>query len=341
MTTAGTSREPLNRPAAARDAWRSVLADAVCDPAELCRLLGLPAGLADEAAQAAGQFPMRVPRSYLGRIRPGDPLDPLLAQILPRKEELAEVPQFVADPLGEAATACAPGLLRKYKRRLLIVASGTCGVHCRFCFRRHFPYKKTAASQDWNRTLAQIAADSSIDEVVLSGGDPLATPDAQLAQLAARLAKIPHLQRLRVHTRLPIVIPERVTDELLQWLRGTRLTPLVVVHANHPGEIDAAVAAALGRLVDAGVAVLNQAVLLRGVNDSVDVLAELFLRLVNLRVMPYYLHQLDRVAGAAHFEVPEAVGRELIRQLRERLPGYAVPRYVRDEVGGRCKRVIE
>ena len=342
MTTAGTSLDPLDRLAVApSEAWRSVLAEAVCDPSELCRRLGLPADLAGEAAEAVGQFPMRVPRGYLGRIRPGDPHDPLLAQVLPRKEELAEVPQFVTDPLGEAAAACAPGLLRKYKGRLLILASAACGVHCRFCFRRHFPLEKTAAGQDWDRTLAQIAADPTIDEVVLSGGDPLTMSDPQLSQIAARLAEIPHLRRMRIHTRLPIVIPERVTDELLGWLRGTRLTPIVVVHLNHPAEIDAAVALALGRLVDAGVPVLSQAVLLRGVNDQADVLAELFVRLVDLRVVPYYLHQLDRVAGAAHFEVPEPRGRELIRQLRQRLPGYAVPRYVRDEVGAGCKRVVE
>ena len=162
-----------------------------------------------------------------------------------------------------------------------------------------------------------------------------------MAEIARQLAEIPHLRRLRIHTRLPIVIPQRVNDELLAWLRGTRLATFMVVHCNHPAEIDADVAAALGRLVDAGVPVLNQAVLMRGINDDVEVLAELFGRLVDLRVMPYYLHQLDRVAGAAHFEVPEERGRELIRQLRARLPGYAVPRYVRDTPGAAHKEVLE
>ena len=193
---------------------------------------------------------------------------------------------------------------------------------------------------DFLAALQRIAAEESLDEVVLSGGDPLVLPDGQLAELARRLAAIPHLKRLRIHTRMPVVIPQRVTDDLLGWLRATRLTPIVVVHVNHPAEIDDAVAAALGRLVDAGVPVLSQAVLLRGVNDRADVLEALYRRLVDLRVMPYYLHQLDPVAGAAHFAVPEATGIALIGQLRARLPGYAVPRYVRETPGAANKEVL-
>jgi KamA family protein len=188
--------------------------------------------------------------------------------------------------------------------------------------------------------LKQIAADPSIHEVILSGGDPLALPDAELAQIVGRLAEIPHLRRLRIHTRLPVMIPQRITDELLALLRGNRLSPIMVVQVNHPAEIDPAVAEAFGRLVDAGVPLLNQAVLLRGVNDRADVLAELCERLVDLRVMPYYLHQLDPVAGAAHFEVPIETGRALMAALRARLPGYAVPRYVRETRGGTSKEVL-
>jgi len=318
--------------------WQSVLAGAVRDPAELCRLLGLPATLAAEAARAARQFPLRVPRPYLARIRPGDPGDPLLAQVLPTREERADCPHFIRDPLGEAADACPAGLLRKYKRRVLILASGACGVHCRFCFRRHFPHRD--AKNSFAEALARIAADESIEEVILSGGDPLVLSDRRLAELAGQLAEIPHLRRLRLHTRLPIVIPQRVTESLVAWLRGTRLAPWVVVHVNHPAELDAAVAAALGRLIDAGIPVLNQAVLLAGVNDRADVLADLCRRLADLRVMPYYLHQLDRVAGAAHFEVPEARGIQLVAALRAQLPGYAVPRYVRDRRGAASKQVL-
>jgi len=192
----------------------------------------------------------------------------------------------------------------------------------------------------WQPVLERVARDPSIHEVILSGGDPLVLDDELLADLAGRVAAIRHVRRLRLHTRVPIVIPQRVTAELLRWLRATRLAPVVVVHVNHPAEIDGPVAAALGRLVDAGVPVLSQSVLLCGINDRVDVLAELFERLVDLRVMPYYLHQLDRVAGAAHFEVPEATGRELINKLRAWLPGYAVPRYVRETPGEANKRPL-
>jgi EF-P beta-lysylation protein EpmB len=206
-----------------------------------------------------------------------------------------------------------------------------CAVHCRFCFRRHFPCATSHPEEGrWERSLATIASEPSIREVILSGGDPLALDDEFLASLARRLEGIAHVRRLRVHTRLPIMVPQRVTDALIGWLRGTRLTPYVVLHVNHVRELDTAVEGAIGNLVDAGVPVLCQSVLLRGVNDRVEVLSELCERLVDLRVIPYYLHQLDRVSGASHFEVPELVGVELIRQLRARLPGYAVPRYVRE-----------
>jgi L-lysine 2,3-aminomutase len=328
----------INRAAGPVDGWQAVLADAVRDPAELCRLLGLPAALADPAA--AGQFPLLVPRPFLARICPGRPDDPLLAQVLPRHEEVEDVPQFVPDPLGETSAACAGRVLRKYKHRLLIVASGACGIRCRFCFRRHFPYAPPLAPRLSPPLLRHIAADTSLDEVILSGGDPLTISDAQLGRLFQQLAAIPHLRRLRIHTRMPVVIPQRVTDELLAALRATRLAAFVVLHVNHPAEIDDAVAAALGRLVDAGVPVLNQAVLLRGVNDDVDVLAGLCRRLVDLRVLPYYLHQLDRVAGAAHFEVHESRGLELMGQLRACLPGYALPRYVRERIGAASKEPL-
>jgi len=340
-TTASLESGRSATAAVASEDWQTTLAQAIRDPAELCRRLGLPEELAAGATRSAGDFRLLVPQPYLARIRPGDPDDPLLAQILPRKEEMAAAPQFVPDPLREAGSVHTPGLLGKYKGRFLIVASGVCAVHCRFCFRRHFPYVQAFSKHTWSGVLEQIAAETSIEEVILSGGDPLTTGDRRLAEIARQLAEIPHLRRLRVHTRLPIVIPQRVNKELLAWLRGTRLVTFMVVHCNHPAEIDAEVAAAFGRLVDAGVPVLNQAVLLRGINDQVEVLAGLFGRLVDLRVMPYYLHQLDRVAGAAHFEVAEARGRELIRQLRARLPGYAVPRYVRDTPGATHKEVLE
>ena len=339
-------RSAFPRAAADADDWRAVLARAIRDPLELCWRLELPVSLAAEAEQSTVGFRVLVPEPYLARIRPGDCADPLLLQVLPRKEELATEsiesgPQFVSDPLHEAEILRTPGLLGKYKGRVLIVASGVCAVHCRFCFRRHFPYTPALSGAAWSGIIQHIAADPTIEEVILSGGDPLTTRDSRLAEVAQELAEIPHVRRLRVHSRLPIVIPQRVNDELLGWLRGTRLATFMVVHCNHPAELDAATGDALGRLVDAGVPVLNQAVLMRGINDDIETLAELCSRLVDLRVMPYYLHQLDRVAGAAHFEVPESRGRELVRQLRARLPGYAVPRYVRDVPGATHKEILD
>lgn len=319
--------------------WQQLLRTAIRDPGELVAALGLPAEFEAKARASAAQFPLFVPRGYLARMRSGDPHDPLLRQVLPVAAEHESVGGFAADPVGDAAATLTPGLLHKYSGRVLMVTTGTCAVHCRYCFRRHFPYAESPKSLDaWQPALTAISADASIHEVILSGGDPLTLVDTLLCRLAECLAEIRHLRRLRIHSRLPIVIPERVDDAMLAWLKGNRLAPIMVVHVNHPAEIDATVAAALGRLVDAGVPVLNQAVLLKGVNDSADVLAELCERLVDLRVMPYYLHQLDRVAGAAHFEVPVAEGLRIVEQLRRRLPGYAVPKYVR-EVAGQTGKV--
>jgi EF-P beta-lysylation protein EpmB len=214
-------------------------------------------------------------------------------------------------------------------------------VHCRYCFRRQYPYSESPKSPaDWQPAIDRIAEDPTIDEVILSGGDPLTLLDGHLAVLAERIGRVDHVRLLRIHTRLPIVIPQRVTGDLIGWLRGSRLTPIMVVHANHPQEIDDATAAALTRLVEAGIPVLNQSVLLRGVNDSAEALVGLSRRLIDLRVMPYYLHQLDRVAGAAHFEVPISQGMELMAQMRRSLPGYAVPRYVQEVAGELHKRVL-
>ena len=321
--------------------WQSALNEAIRDPAELCRLLGLDPALALDAEQAAKGFSLLVPRPYLARIRPGDPTDPLLLQVLPRATETIATAGYRTDPLGEVDALRGPGLLRKYQGRTLMVTSGACAVHCRFCFRRHFPYRETSSGGSaFPSALQEIAADRSIREVVLSGGDPLILSDRELAELAEKLAQIPHLRRLRVHSRMPVMIPQRVTDELLSLLRGGRLSTMVVVHVNHPAEIDAAVTTAFGRLIDAGVPVLGQSVLLRGVNDRADVLDALCQRLIDLRVIPYYLHQLDAVAGAAHFEVPVAAGVALIEELRARLPGYGVPRYVRETPGGASKEPL-
>jgi EF-P beta-lysylation protein EpmB len=323
--------------------WRRALAEAVRDPVELCRLLDLPRALVEPARRAAAQFGLFAPRGYVARMKRSDVDDPLLRQVLPLGVELDVTAGFSADPVDDAAARLAPGLLQKYAGRVLLVTTGACAIHCRYCFRRHYPYADEPKSlAAWEPALAAIAADATIEEVILSGGDPLTLVDELLEPLVRRIEAIPHVRRLRIHTRLPIVLPERVDDRLLGWLAAgrTRLTPVCVVHANHANELDGQVAAVLARLADAGVLLLNQTVLLRGVNDSVAALAGLSRRLVECRVLPYYLHQLDRVAGAAHFEVPEAEGLRLIELLQAGLPGYLVPRYVREMAGEESKTIL-
>jgi len=313
----------------------------VRDSAELCQLLRLPEAWATQAERASRQFPLFVPRGYVARMAEGDPADPLLRQVLPLDAEVRDAAGFTADPVDDASAEQLPGLLHKYQGRVLLVTTGACAIHCRYCFRRHFPYSTAPQGiEAWTDALEQIAADPTIHEVILSGGDPLTLVDSTLAELAGLIGSIPHVRRLRLHTRLPIMIPQRVNDEMLTWLTGGRLTPIVVLHANHANELDPSVAAAAGRLSAAGVLLLDQAVLLRGVNDTVKAQADLWERLVDLGVAPYYLHQLDRVAGAAHFEVPEAEGRGIVAQLRKRLPGYAVPRYVREIAGEPSKTIL-
>ena len=321
--------------------WHAAFKSAVRNPAELCRMLRLPAKFVDAALRANRDFPLFAPRSFIARMEPGNPQDPLLRQVLPLEDELRDSPQFVADPVGDTAARRLPGLLQKYQGRALMITTGTCAVHCRYCFRRHYPFNEGPSSPlEWESAIREIANDPSIEEVILSGGDPLTRVDSSLADLAASLAEIPHLRRLRIHTRLPIVIPQRVTATLLQWLGATRLLPIVVVHANHPNELDDTVASALSSIADAGIQTLNQAVLLRGVNDDIESLVRLSSRLLECRVIPYYLHQLDRVAGAAHFEVPVQKGLRLVQEMRTRLPGYAVPRYVREDRGTASKTVL-
>ena len=318
--------------------WHRSLAAAVRDVDELLLLLDLSSEWSEPGRAAAGLFPLLVPHSYLARMERGNPHDPLLRQVLPLGEEVQETTGYVDDPLSEDAARVVPGLLQKYQGRALLITTGACAVHCRYCFRRHYPYGNEPRRLDeWEPALAAIEADGAIREVILSGGDPLMLADERLGVLCRRIDGIPHVRRLRIHTRLPIVLPDRVTDEFSSLLGSLRSAAIVVVHANHPRELVDDCEAALRTLVRGGFPVLNQAVLLRRVNDSADVLAELSERLIELGVMPYYLHQLDRVAGAAHFEVPEQEGRRLVDELRRRLPGYAVPRYVREIAGADYK----
>lgn len=322
-------------------AWRRALAEAVTDPAELLGLLDLPAELLPEARRAVELFGLRVPREFVARMRPGDVRDPLLLQVLPLGRELDPAPGYSEDPLAEGEAMLHPGLLHKYRGRVLLVVTGTCAVHCRYCFRRHFPYAESHPGwSGWGETLEAVAADPEVREVILSGGDPLSAGDERLAELVSGIAAIPHVERLRVHTRNPVVLPERVDSRLLAWLSGTRLRTAVVVHANHAREIDGAVRGAFARLRDAGATLLNQSVLLAGVNDSADALVELSETLFEAGALPYYLHLLDRVRGAAHFEVPEDRARRLLGEAAARLPGYLVPRLVREVPGAPAKVAV-
>jgi len=319
--------------------WQQVLAEAIRDPAELCELLGLDVALVVPEAQRS--FALRVPRGYVARMRHGDPRDPLLLQVLPQTAELAVVPGFSSDPVGDLTSRAAAGLLQKYAGRALVVATGACAIHCRYCFRRHFPYaEESVLQQGWEAALERLRADATIAEVILSGGDPLSLSDRRLAALTRELEKLPHIHRLRIHTRYPVVLPERIDRGLIEWLSGVRLQKVVVIHANHPREIDSQVAASCRSLLDAGATVLNQSVLLAGVNDSVDALAALSEALFDMQVLPYYLHLLDKVEGAAHFEVDEARAIALHTQLSHRLPGYLVPRLVREVAGEPAKSPI-
>ena len=332
------SSQPDAVPLMLPPAWQAQLSGAIRDPGELCRRLGLDDSWLPGAERGHALFDVRVPEAFLARMRHGDPDDPLLRQVLPLAAEDKILPGYVSDPLAEADHTPARGVIHKYAGRVLLIASPVCAVNCRYCFRRHFPYEQNAPSRSqWDVSLEYLHGDTSISEAILSGGDPLATSDRQLAWLVGRLDNVPHLKRLRIHTRLPVVIPDRVDDTLLGWLSATRLQKVVVLHINHANEIDDAVVAACERLKGAGATLLNQSVLLRGVNDSVDALASLSERLFEAGILPYYLHVLDPVEGAAHFDVIDEEARELVAGLRETLPGFLMPRLVREIPGEASK----
>jgi len=314
--------------------WQDSLKKLVTQPKTLADHLGLSSSSLDPITQATQTFPLRIPLEYLQRIPTLDPEHPALKQFIPDPRELNAAEGFDRDPVGEIEKNPLPGLIHKYKGRVLLVISSSCPVHCRYCFRRHFPYGENRNNrQHWQQSLDYIRRDTSIREVIYSGGDPLSATDETLAWLTGELAAIPHLQRLRVHTRYPVVLPQRITQECLQWLAHGRLLPTVVIHCNHPDELDESVLAALTALRQRGVTLLNQSVLLKGINDRVSTLVMLSEKLHRYGVLPYYLHLLDRVAGAAHFEVSEATALALYRQLQSELPGYLLPKLVREQAG--------
>ncbi len=323
------------------DGWQALWRQAIRSPQALLDELGLEAGALGVSAEALAQFPLRVPRGFVARMRHGDPADPLLRQVLPINDEMQVVPGFSFDAVGDGPARKATGVIQKYRGRALLVATGSCAIHCRYCFRRHFDYAgENAAKGAWQEAVAAIAADPGIDEVILSGGDPLSLSTSKLAELTDALAGISHIKRLRIHSRLPVVLPERVDDGLVHWLAALPWPVAFVIHANHANEFDASVDAALARLRGTGAQLLNQAVLLRGVNDSVDALAELSERSFAAGVLPYYLHQLDRVQGVAHFEVSDEQALALHAALMARVSGYLVPKLVRELPGDTSKRPL-
>lgn len=323
-------------PAAA--GWQAQQRAARISTADLLASLGLSPADFPHGVMAAPDFPLSVPPHFRALMRPGDPRDPLLLQVLARGEEALPQPDRLTDPLAEADYRAAPGLLRKYRSRALLIASGACAIHCRYCFRRHYDYGEAMLTRSRAAdAIAAIAADPAIDEVILSGGDPLSLPDERLTALVTALAMIPHVNTLRLHSRTLTTIPDRVTDGLLTLLGQTRLQTVIVTHSNHPAELSKAVERALGRLRRAGVTLLNQSVLLAGVNDDADILAAHSRRLFAIGVLPYYVHLADPVAGAAHFDVDEARARRIEAAMRSMLPGYLVPRFVREVPGRQSK----
>jgi EF-P beta-lysylation protein EpmB len=279
----------------------------------------------------AANFPLRVPHSFVDRMEPGNIDDPLLRQVLPVAAENTRQPDYSRDPLGEQHAMPAPGVLHKYPGRALLTLTGACAVHCRYCFRRHFPYSEAnPLGSGRHEAIDYLRSHPDIGELILSGGDPLSLPDSRLSGLAEQLAGIPHLHTLRIHTRLPIVLPERVDDLLLDWLSNLPHRLVIVLHCNHPNEIDMPVKTAMQSLRQAGAMLLNQSVLLHKINDDADTLVRLSEALLAAGIMPYYLHQLDRVQGAAHFAVADTDARALMDAIHSRLPGYLVPRLVRE-----------
>lgn len=322
--------------------WQTEMAQAITSPEALVAALGLDPSLVAPARAAAAKFGLRVPLGYLARMRRGDANDPLLKQVLPIAAEGEVVPDFGPDPLGERSARRAPGLLHKYRGRALLITTSACAIHCRYCFRREFPYSEQHGdSTRFREALDEIARDPSLEEIIFSGGDPLALGDSRLTSLTDALAKIPHIRRLRVHTRQPVVLPSRVDDGLIAWLEQLRWPVVFVLHANHANEIDETVRAACARLRSAGVTLLNQTVLLKGINDDAQILADLSRALFDAGVLPYYLHVLDRVSGAAHFDMPEQRAREIAGALAACMPGYLVPRLVREVEGAPAKLTLE
>jgi EF-P beta-lysylation protein EpmB len=319
--------------------WQKKLAQGFNSVTELLSYLELPVPLGSILAEK--EFPTRIPLSFAQRMQKGNPNDPLLLQVLAVDEELYINKDYSPDPLVELSANPLKGLIHKYHGRVLLTLTGVCAVNCRFCFRRHFPYKENNPGRSgWNDICDYINKDPSITEVILSGGDPLLAADLVLGELIQQLAEIPHVTTLRIHTRIPVVFPERIDPDLLSILAATRLRKVIVLHCNHAQELDESVRKACSDLQGAGCYLLNQSVLLTGINDNPDILAALSHALFAYGVMPYYLHVLDKVQGAAHFDMNFSKATIIYHQLQLMLPGYLLPRLAREEPGKLSKTLL-
>ena len=320
--------------------WQDELRESVTDPAQLLKRLELPESLLKGAIAGDALFDLRVPEPYLSRIEKGNPRDPLLLQVLPQQQETQQLPGYTTDPLEENASNPLPGLIHKYTHRVLLILSGACAINCRYCFRRHFAYQDNQLGREqWQAILKYLQEHTEVEEVIFSGGDPLATPDSRLQRMISDLEKIPHLERLRIHTRLPVVIPSRVTPGLISMLASTRLSSVIVLHINHPNEIDEEVNHAANQLRQQNITLLNQSVLLRGINDNATVQKTLSKTLFAAGILPYYLFLFDPVAGAGHFDIPEIEARRLAADMQVSLPGYLMPRLA-VEIPGKASKTL-
>ena len=321
--------------------WQQQLAEAFTKIQDLCHYLHLSLNDLPVSVAAAENFPLRVPLSFAASMQKGNPLDPLLRQVLPIKDELFAYPGFSNDPVGDIPSAAQTGVLHKYHGRVLFINTGSCAINCRYCFRRNFPYSDLQlGKQNESAGIQYIQENPDISEVILSGGDPLLLSDARLAKLFAQLSIIKHLKRIRIHTRLPIVLPARITDELISTLTQSAKQIVIVVHCNHANEISPRVIAAFKQLKNNGIPLFNQSVLLKGVNDNVTVLCELSEQLFSHGIIPYYLHLLDKATGTGHFEISETAAVALIKQVQATLPGYLVPKLVKEQAGALSKLSI-
>ncbi|MGH1461654.1 MAG: EF-P beta-lysylation protein EpmB [Neptuniibacter sp.] len=320
--------------------WQQLLSNTINDPAELLQILELPPSLLEGAKRGDELFSLKVPRPFVQKMEKGNSADPLLMQVLPLSNEGLDIPGFISDPLKEMGSNPHEGLIHKYKGRVLLILSGACAVNCRYCFRREFPYSDNRLGpEQWQEVLNYLESDPSITEVIFSGGDPLATSDVRLQTMITDIEQIKHIKRLRIHTRLPIVIPQRITKEFASILGNSRFNTVMVLHANHANEIDSDLGAAVQLLKEHQVTILNQSVLLKGVNDSVESLVNLSEALFHQGILPYYLFTLDPVKGAAHFDIPDQQAVALHQLLQTKLPGYLVPKLVR-EIPGRPSKTL-